>query len=307
MQALPSTPLADYVIALAEKIGGENITHATRLSNGRICLYLKNEDVLNTFMMEHGGIVVNDKYVIANRMSQKVERLVISNIPPEFPASDLTEILSQMGRVVSPVTPLSLGLKRPDLSHIQCWRRQCFIVRRDGLPVPESVLVTSTFMDMTGAFDRVWWPGVLHRLHVKGISGEMYKVIKDYLKGRWVQLEEGNWVNGKRVNRGCPQGSVLGPQLWKIVFDELIEMMEERHGKSIEMIAYADDGVILIGANSRREIEEKANLVIKDLMEWCKMAKMELSKEKTVGMMLKGKLDSGRLPRVFLEERKICI
>ncbi|KAG8226162.1 hypothetical protein J437_LFUL007399 [Ladona fulva] len=125
--------------------------------------------------------------------------------------------------------------------------------------------------------------------------------------GRWVQLEEGDWVNGKRVNRGCPQGSVLGPQLWKIVFDELIEMMEERHGKSIEMIAYADDGVILIGANSRREIEEKASFVIRDLMEWCGMAKMKLSKEKTVGMMLKGKLDSGRLPRVFLEERKICI
>ncbi|KAG8222676.1 hypothetical protein J437_LFUL019162 [Ladona fulva] len=162
--------------------------------------------------------------------------------------------------------------------------------------------VFGLFMDMTGAFDRVWWPGVLHRLHVKGISGEMYKVIKDYLKGGWVQLEEGNWVKGKRVNRGCPQGSVLGPQLWKIVFDELIEMMEGRHGKSIEMIAYADDRT-----NSRREIEEKANLVIKDLMEWCRMAKMELSKEKTVGMMLKGKLDSGRLPRVFLEERKICI
>ncbi|KAG8226757.1 hypothetical protein J437_LFUL004408 [Ladona fulva] len=101
------------------------------------------------------------------------------------------------------------------------------------------------------------------RLYVKGVRGVMYRVITDYLKGKWVELEEGNWSIGKKVNRGCPQGSVLGPQLWKIVLDELLEMMEERHEDSIEMITYADDGAIFIGANRRREIEEKANRVTK--------------------------------------------
>ncbi|KAG8226164.1 hypothetical protein J437_LFUL007401 [Ladona fulva] len=118
-------------------------------------------------------------------------------------------------------------------------------------------------LPVLGAFDRVWWPGVFHRLYVKGVKGDMLRVITDYLKGR--------------------------------------------SGNSIEMIAYADDGAILIGANSRREIEEKANRVTRDLMEWCKMSKMELSKDKTIGLMLKGSLDSERLLRVFLEEKRIKI
>ncbi|KAG8239552.1 hypothetical protein J437_LFUL018848 [Ladona fulva] len=94
MQALPLTPLSDYVIALADLIGGSNMTHATRLSNGRICIYLKDEDSLNKFMTNHGGLTIKENFVVANRMSQKVQRMVISYVPPEFPSSDLSEILS---------------------------------------------------------------------------------------------------------------------------------------------------------------------------------------------------------------------
>ena len=39
----------------------------------------------------------------------------------------------------------------------------------------------------------------------------------------------------KRVNRGCPQGSALGPTLWNIFLNDLIYVIE------MNLIMYADD------------------------------------------------------------------
>lgn len=40
------------------------------------------------------------------------------------------------------------------------------------------------FLDMTGAFDRVWWSEVLFELREKGVKGGLYRVMRDYLNGR---------------------------------------------------------------------------------------------------------------------------
>lgn len=61
---------------------------------------------------------------------------------------------------------------------------------------------------MRGACDRFWWPEVLWRLRDKGVKGDLYRLIKDYFRGRWVELREGTWKLGEKLNRGCPQGSV---------------------------------------------------------------------------------------------------
>lgn len=75
---------------------------------------------------------------------------------------------------------------------------------------------------MSGTFDRVWWPEVVCKLYKGGVRGQCLRVIQDYLRGRWVEIREGLWREGKIVNRGCPQGSVLGPQIWKVIMDGLI-------------------------------------------------------------------------------------
>lgn len=70
---------------------------------------------------------------------------------------------------------------------------------------------------------------MLWALKKVGVKGDRYSIMKDYLKGRWVEMSCGSWSIGKRVNRSCPQGSVLSPQIWKLVFDEFIrEVVGER-------------------------------------------------------------------------------
>lgn len=41
-----------------------------------------------------------------------------------------------------------------------------------------------------------------------------------------VEMRCGSWKIGKKVNRECPQGLVVGPQIWKSVFDEFIRKIE---------------------------------------------------------------------------------
>lgn len=76
--------------------------------------------------------------------------------------------------------------------------------------------------------------------------------------------------------------------MWKLIFDEI--------NKEMCMIAYADDGVIVVEGELRRDLEQKACQVMEKMNEWCVRAKMMLSKSKTVCMLLKGGMNVERLP-----------
>ena len=132
-----------------------------------------------------------------------------------------------------------------------------------------------------------------------GVSGDLYDVLVDYLRGRWVEMRHVNLREGKIVTRGCPQGSVLGPQMWKIVFDTLIREMGEG------FVGYADDGVGIVEAAGRRELEDITTQLIERLAIWCDRHKMMLSTEKTVGLMMKGHFSMNRTPRIRFGVRSL--
>lgn len=141
------------------------------------------------------------------------------------------------------------------------------------------------FVDIRGAFDNVWWPGVLDVLRERECAVSLYKLMCDYFKDRSVVYIEGNQAQTKWISKGCPQGSVLGPQLWNLVFDGVLRVLE---CLGVPVIAYADDLAILVEGNSRRALEERGSEVMEALLAECKSLKLEVAAEKTVVMMLKG-------------------
>jgi transcription antitermination factor NusA-like protein len=95
------------------------------------------------------------------------------------------------------------------------------------------------------------------------------------------------------MEKGCPQGSIIGPIAWNMCMDDLLNSVsDEFDDKNVEVIAYADDLVALIKGNSRKEIisEIISKTMIGTLMNWCELHKVKASTTKTMAMTIKGKL-----------------
>lgn len=145
--------------------------------------------------------------------------------------------------------------------------------------------VVALLFDISGAFDNVWWPLVLDSLKQRDCPKNVFEVLQSYFDDRRVTISHNSLEVSKRATRGCPQGSVLGPACWNLMFDGLLRQLEVTLYKNF--VAYADDLVVVLEGNSRREIEIRGQAVATQIVEWCRFAKLKVSEKKTEAILLR--------------------
>lgn len=82
--------------------------------------------------------------------------------------------------------------------------------------------VVGVLIDIQGAFDSLLWPEILRNLNRTGVSKTMFGILTSYLSNRAVTIANDGETVKREMSKGCPQGSVLGPLLWNITSDALL-------------------------------------------------------------------------------------
>ena len=81
--------------------------------------------------------------------------------------------------------------------------------------------------DISGAFDRVFSPYLLRKLHRAGVNDSFLQLLADYLHNRkGVIIVNGVFSDEFVLDNMVYQGTVLGPILWNIFFSDIHEVAE---------------------------------------------------------------------------------
>jgi ribonuclease P/MRP protein subunit RPP40 len=127
-------------------------------------------------------------------------------------------------------------------------------------------VIHSVFLDFAKAFDTVSHPKLLHKLEAYGISGKLLNWIGAFLTGRTqcVRVED-SLSSEVAVSSGVPQGSVLGPILFLIYVNDLVDVTS---GTSCSL--FADDAKVSIRCSKTSMADPHLALALKNIHEWSK-------------------------------------
>lgn len=142
--------------------------------------------------------------------------------------------------------------------------------------------VGAIFLDFKRAFETIDRALLLVKLEKMGIKGTVWEWFCSYLMGRYQVVKYGNTISNNRdVEYGVPQGSVLGPVLFILYINDIVNVVT-----NCDIQMFADDTLLYVVGNDVDVICETLNTELKNIFKWLGENNLMLNVEKTKVMLL---------------------
>jgi ribonuclease HI len=160
------------------------------------------------------------------------------------------------------------------------------VVRVIETSLEHSQYTLGAFLDIEGAFNNVNIEAIEVSLEKIGINQVVRRWISSMLKNRAIHSTIGGSSLVRYTVRGTPQGGVLSPLLWLLVINEVLLKLE---ADRFNVVAYADDVVILCSGLFPSTISDRVNKALRLVEKWANSNGLGVNPDKTELVLFTGK------------------
>lgn len=140
-------------------------------------------------------------------------------------------------------------------------------------------LCTLVSLDVANAFNSAPWDKIDEAMINKCFPSYLIALIRSYFERRCITTEAGQ----RSFTTGVPQGSVIGPILWNIFYDDL---MRQKYPEEVKVICFADDAAIVATGHTTGLLEKALNDTLEIVSRWMTGHGLTLSPGKSTAVML---------------------
>ena len=140
----------------------------------------------------------------------------------------------------------------------------------------KGLIAHTVFLDISAAFDCVWHNGLLSKLNQIQIKGTTLKLLGSYLTDRRAKtIVDGQSSDELQIIAGVPQGSRLGPLLFIININDLIDNL------NTEGLIYADDTTLVATGTDTYQTTTLLNEDLNKIHLWSLKWKIKFNADKS--------------------------
>ena len=159
---------------------------------------------------------------------------------------------------------------------------------------------TALICDVSKAFDRVWHKGLLYKLESIGISDNLLLWFSDYLSERKQRVViPGATSSWKSIKAGVPQGSILGPLLFLIYINDIVDDIHS----CIRL--FADDTSLYIIVDNPIQAAETLNADLAKIHAWASKWLVTFNPSKSESIILSRKTNKPLHPPLIMDQQVI--